>query len=43
VESKKSISEEDTLEEDCEDEMITVTPFAFEPENEVKLYNNILY
>lgn len=35
VDNKKPISEEDTLEEECEDEMITVTPFAIEPENEV--------
>lgn len=35
VETKKSIVEEDTLEEECEDEMITVTPFAIEPEIEV--------
>lgn len=32
VESKKPIVEEDTLEEECEDEMITVTPFSIEPE-----------
>jgi len=36
VESKKPITEEDTLEdEECEDEMITVTPFASEPDYEV--------
>ncbi|XP_022174083.1 papilin isoform X3 [Myzus persicae] len=34
VESKKPITEEDTLEEECEDEMITVTPFAIEPDYE---------
>uniref|UniRef100_A0A2S2NKI7 Papilin n=1 Tax=Schizaphis graminum TaxID=13262 RepID=A0A2S2NKI7_SCHGA len=35
VESKKPITEEDTLEEEeCEDEMITVTPFASEPDYE---------
>lgn len=37
VESKKPISEEDTLEEECEDEMITVTPFAVEPDSEVMI------
>ncbi|XP_025408017.1 papilin isoform X2 [Sipha flava] len=35
VETKKSIVEEDTLEEECEDEIITVTPFAIEPDTEV--------
>lgn len=35
VESHKPIAEEDTFEEECEDEMITVTPFAIEPDNEV--------
>lgn len=39
VESKKPITEEDTLEEEeCEDEMITVTPFAIEPDYEVNLF-----
>jgi hypothetical protein len=38
VESKKPITEEDTLEEECEDEMITVTPFAIEPDYEVSLF-----
>lgn len=39
VESRKPITEEDTLGEDeeCEDEMITVTPFAIEPDYEVNL------
>jgi hypothetical protein len=37
VETKKSIVEEDTLEEECEDEIITVTPFAIEPDTEVIL------
>lgn len=36
VESKKPITEEDMLkDEECEDEMITVTPFASEPDYEV--------
>lgn len=38
VETKKSIVEEDTFEDECEDEMITVTPFAVEPETEVILF-----
>lgn len=39
VESKKPITEEDMLEEEeCEDEMITVTPFAIEPDYEVNLF-----
>lgn len=38
VESGKPISEEDSLEEECEDEMITVTPFGIEPENEVFVF-----
>lgn len=35
VDLKKPIMEENTLEEECEDEMITVTPFPVGPENEV--------
>jgi len=36
VHVKTPISEENTLEEEeCEDEVITVTPFAIEPDNEV--------
>lgn len=42
VESQKPISEEDTFEEECEDEMITVTPFAIDPDNEVIIYFLIL-
>lgn len=45
VDSKKPISEESILEEECEDEMITVTPFSIEPDNEVtlfSLFNDIL-
>lgn len=39
VESKKPITEENMLEEEeCEDEMITVTPFAIEPDYEVNLF-----
>lgn len=38
VDSKKPISEENILEEECEDEMITVTPFSIEPDNEVTLF-----
>ncbi|XP_050439361.1 papilin isoform X2 [Adelges cooleyi] len=35
VESKKPISEEDTSDDECEDEMITVTPFAIDLDSEV--------
>lgn len=35
VDSTKPILEEDTFEEECEPDMITVTPFAVDPENEV--------
>lgn len=38
VESTKPISEEDTSEEECEDVMITVTPFAIDPDIEVLFY-----
>lgn len=43
VESHKPISEEDTFEEECEDEMITVTPFAIEPDNEVIVFFFYIY
>lgn len=45
VDSKKPIAEESILEEECEDEMITVTPFSIEPDNEVTLflfYNDVI-
>lgn len=35
VDKEKPIIEEDTSEEECEDEMITVTPFKIEPKSEV--------
>jgi len=38
VDLKKPISEENTLEEECEDEMITVPPFSIEPVHEVIFY-----
>lgn len=39
VDSKKPISEENNMDEECEDEnMITVTPFSIEPNNEVTLF-----
>lgn len=43
VDSKKPISEENILEEECEDEMITVTPFSIEPDNEVTLFYIYIY
>lgn len=35
VESNKPILEDDTFDEECESDMITITPFSIDPENEV--------